>query len=74
MSRWRRQQRKRARRHREVSVVSVKFLADFDDFCKAMDEGFRKLRELTINMQVSAFERRLRQETRDRDEERRATE
>jgi hypothetical protein len=71
MSRHRRQQRKRARRHRVRATFSVKFLADFDDFCKAMDEGFRKIRELTIGMQVSAFERRLRKEAREQDEARR---
>jgi len=63
MSRWRRQQRKRARRNREVAWLDAELAKDFSACCKAIDEGLAQLREMTIRFEVSAFEARIRRES-----------
>jgi hypothetical protein len=72
MSRWRRQQRKRARRARESDWLDAKLAQDFKDCCDAIDRGLAEIRELQIRHAVRALESRLRREAREQDEAREA--
>ncbi len=60
VSRWRRQQRKRARRAREWADIDAEFSKGFDSVCEAIEEGLAQIRELSIRYEVRAFEARLR--------------
>lgn len=68
MSRWRRQQRKRARRAREVGWLDGDLASDFDDCCKAIEKGLAEIRELTFKYEVRVFEAKLRRQAREQDE------
>jgi hypothetical protein len=71
LSRWRRQQRKRARRARVTGADAAEFIAKTDKLMAEIERGFISLREACFRLEVSAFEARLRREAREEDEARR---
>jgi hypothetical protein len=72
LSRWRRQQRKRSRRAREVAWLDSRLAHDFKACCDAIDRGLAEIRELSIRYAVRSLETKLRREAREEDEARRA--